>query len=151
MIFILSVLIIVGDQLSKFAAIKFLKGSKPYVIIPRIFELSYVENLGAAFGIMQQRRIFFIIITTLVIIFMSFYLIRNYYDLNTYMRTALAMLLGGAVGNLIDRIRFGYVVDFISVNLIKSYDFPVFNIADIFIVTGTILISILILFDKYQA
>ena len=60
------------------------------------------------------------------------------------------MLMGGAIGNLIDRIRYGYVVDFISFKLGKGYDFPVFNIADLFIVTGTFLVMVLILLNKYE-
>ena len=66
------------------------------------------------------------------------------------MRLGLGLLLGGAIGNFIDRIRFGYVVDFINVRLFNSYDFPVFNIADISIVIGTIIILILTLFDKQE-
>ncbi len=60
------------------------------------------------------------------------------------------MLIGGAAGNLIDRIRFGYVVDFISFKLINRYDFPVFNIADICIVISTILIVFMVLFDEFE-
>ncbi len=60
------------------------------------------------------------------------------------------MLLGGAIGNFIDRIRLGYVVDFLSFKLGKNYNFPVFNVADIFIVLGTILVMGLILLDKYE-
>lgn len=151
MILILSFFIIALDQITKFAAVKYLKGSKPYIIIPNFFELNYVENFGAAFGILQEKRVFFIVITLIVILSITFYLIKNYYDLNTYIRLALAMLIGGAIGNFIDRFRVGYVVDFLSFKLFKSYDFPVFNIADIFIVIGTILLSILILFDKHEA
>jgi signal peptidase II len=61
------------------------------------------------------------------------------------------MLLGGAIGNFIDRVRLSYVVDFISFRLLNKYEFPVFNIADISVVMGTMLIMILILFDKYEA
>lgn len=151
MIFILSVIIIILDQLSKFAAIKFLKNSDPYIIIPNFFQFIYVKNYGAAFGILQNKKVFFVIITLAVIIGISFFLVKNYYNINIFMRIGLAMLLGGAIGNLIDRIRWSYVVDFISFRLINRYDFPVFNIADIFVVIGTIIILILILFDKYEA
>ena len=65
-------------------------------------------------------------------------------------RISLAMLIGGAVGNFIDRARFGYVVDFISIKLINRYDFPVFNIADICVVVSTIFIVYLVLFDKLE-
>ncbi|MBU5440362.1 signal peptidase II [Tissierella sp. MSJ-40] len=151
LLFILSVLIVVLDQVSKLAAIRHLKGNVPYVIIENFFQLNYVENFGAAFGILQHKKILFIIITSLVVICISLFLIRNQHALNRFMKVALGMLLGGAIGNLIDRIRLGYVVDFISVKLINKYDFPVFNVADVFIVVGTVLIVILVSFDRYEA
>ena len=151
MLFILSILIVVLDQVSKLAAIRHLKGNVPYVIIENFFQLNYVENFGAAFGILQHKKILFIIITSLVVVCISLFLIRNQHTLNRFMKVALGMLLGGAVGNLIDRIRLGYVVDFISVKLINKYDFPVFNVADVFIVVGTALIVILVSFDRYEA
>ena len=120
------------------------------MIIDGIFEFIYVENRGAAFGILQDRRIIFIIITLIVISFLIIYAYRNYSQLSTFANVTLAMLIGGATGNLIDRIRFGYVVDFIKVDLIRSYNFPVFNIADIFIVVSTILLAYIILFDKHE-
>lgn len=151
MIFILSAVIILLDQLSKFVAIKYLKGSTPHVIITNFFRLSYVENFGAAFGILQNKKILFIIITCIVIFSISFYLVKNYNKLNIFMRLGLGMFLGGTIGNFIDRVRFGYVVDFISFRLFNKYEFPVFNIADIAIVVGTFIILILVLFDRYEA
>jgi signal peptidase II len=150
LIFILSAVIILLDQLSKSAAIKYLKGSASYNIIPNFFRLSYVENFGAAFGILQNKKIFFIIITCIVIFSLSFFLIKNYYKLNIFMRLGLGMFLGGTIGNFIDRVRFGYVVDFISFRLFNKFEFPVFNIADISIVVGTFIILILVLFDRYE-
>lgn len=151
MIFILSAIIIVLDQLSKYAAINYLMESAPYIIIPNFFRLSYVENFGAAFGILQNRKIFFIIVTCIVVVSLSLFLIKNYYRINIFMRIGLSLLLGGTIGNFIDRVRFGYVVDFISFRLFNRYEFPVFNIADIAIVIGTSIILILVLFDKYEA
>lgn len=150
MVFILTLVIIILDQLSKFAAIKYLKHQRPIVVIENFFQLIYVENRGAAFGILQGKRVLFLIITIAVILIISFYLIKYYNQLNTFTRISLAMLIGGAIGNMIDRARFGYVVDFLSVKLIKGYDFPVFNIADIFVVISTIFIVYLVLFDKFE-
>lgn len=146
----ISIFAIVLDQLTKLAAIKYLKGQKPVILIENFLQLNYVENRGAAFGILQQRRTFFIIVAVSVVVLITLYLIKNYNNLTILSHIGLAMLLGGAVGNLIDRIRLGYVVDFISVRLTKSYDFPVFNIADSFIVVSTILIVYIVLFDKYE-
>lgn len=151
MIFILPVIIILLDQITKIMAINYLKTSSPYIIIDNFFQLNYVENYGAAFGILQNKKMFFIIITLAVILAITVFLVKNYYQMNNFMRIGLGMLLGGAIGNFIDRVRLGYVVDFISFRLINRYDFPVFNIADVFIVVGTGLILLLVLFDKYEA
>lgn len=151
MAFIFTTLVIIAlDQASKFAAIKFLMGQKPYIIIREHFELRYVENYGAAFGILQQKRFFFIIITLIVILLIIFYFYKNLNSLTSVAKLALSFFLGGAIGNFIDRLRLGYVVDFLRVNLLRSYDFPVFNVADMFIVVGTILIVYIVLFDKYE-
>lgn len=150
MTYLISIIIIALDQITKNFAINHLKGSAPIVIIDGIFEFVYVENRGAAFGILQDKRLLFIIITIIVIAFLIVYAYKNYNQLTIFSNITLAMLIGGATGNLIDRIRFGYVVDFIKVDLIRSYNFPVFNIADIFIVVSTILLAYIILFDKHE-
>ncbi len=80
---------------------------------------------------------FFIITTTLVIVAITITFVRYSNKFNKPMNIALSMLLGGAIGNFIDRIRLSYVIDFISVRFGNGYDFPVFNIADMFIVIGT--------------
>ncbi len=147
---LLTAIIIAVDQITKFVAINQLKGQEPYVIIKNYFELRYVENYGAAFGILQQRRILFIIITSIVLLFLVFFLYKNYKTLSEISKFSIALFLGGAIGNFIDRIRLGYVVDFFRVNIFNIYDFPVFNIADIFIVCGTILIIYIVLFEKYE-
>jgi signal peptidase II len=131
-------------------AVKYLMGSSPIVIIKDHFELRYVQNYGAAFGILQQKRIFFIIITTIVILLIILYLYKNYNVLSNFAKFSITLFLSGAIGNFIDRLRLGYVIDFLRVNLIKSYDFPVFNMADVFIVVGTALIVFVVLFDKYE-
>lgn len=151
MALLISLVIIIIDQLTKLGAIKYLKNRNPYIIINDFFEFNYVENIGAAFGILKDKRIFFIAITLVVIIFLTIYTIRNYQLLNKLSIFAFALLIGGASGNLIDRIRYGYVVDFLSFRLFNRYDFPVFNIADISIVISTVIIVFLILFDKFDA
>ena len=147
----MTLLIIFLDQVSKYAAVKYLKGNNPYVIIKNFLQLYYVGNSGAAFGILQNKKTFFIIITSIVVISISFFLFKNSHNLNKLMKVSLVMLIGGAIGNLIDRIRLSYVIDFISIKLGKSYDFPVFNIADMFIVIGTFLIMIMVAFNKYES
>lgn len=150
MSFIVSILIVIADQLTKYLAVKFLMNKRPIILIDNLIELHFVKNYGAAFGIMQNRRWFFIIITIFVLSAIIIFIIKNKYNLHILTKISLGALLGGAAGNLIDRIRLSYVVDFIKVDLGRLYDFPVFNIADIFIVTGTILLVLLILFDKHE-
>lgn len=149
--FIIAIIIIILDQITKFAAVKFLRDNSPYVVIKDFFQLYYVENTGAAFGIFKNCRILFIIVSILVIIFVILFMFKYLNTLNNTMKIALALFIGGSIGNLIDRIRIGYVVDFISFKLPFGYDFPVFNVADTFIVISTILIMVMILFSKYES
>ncbi|MBZ2173940.1 signal peptidase II [Schnuerera sp. xch1] len=150
MMYLIIVFIVLLDQVTKSAAIKYLKGNSPRAIIDNFFQLYYVENYGAAFGILQNKKLFFVIATFIVVISIILFLIKYPNNINRAMKISMVMLLGGAVGNLIDRIRVGYVVDFLSVKLPFGYNFPVFNVADIFIVTGTLLIMIMVLFNKYE-
>lgn len=147
--FLMGILIIIADQSTKYLSVVYLMDKRPVVLIENLLELHFVRNYGAAFGILQNQRVFFITITSLVLIGMSIYMIRNRNKLTEIANLAMGFLLGGALGNLIDRIRLGYVVDFIKVDL-RIYDFPVFNIADIFIVLGTGLLIFVILLDKYE-
>lgn len=150
LIILLSVVIVILDQISKSYAIKYLHGAQSKVIIPNFFRLTYVENYGAAFGVLQNKRWIFIIVTLGVIVYLSFFLVNNHHKLTRIMKVGIGLFLGGALGNFIDRARFGYVVDFFSFRLFNRYEFPVFNIADIFIVIGTFIILALVLFDKYE-
>lgn len=147
-LFIFAIFTVALDQGSKFLAVKFLKDGRVYSIIGNFLELAYVENYGAGFGILQNKKTFLIIVTGLVILALIFFLYRNYRRMNVVMKISLVSLIGGSIGNLIDRIRLGYVVDFISVRFGNGYDFPVFNVADMFVVIGTVLLIFIILFDK---
>ncbi len=136
------------DQLTKWLVVLKLKPIQDFPIIDKVFHLAYVENRGAAFGILQGRHLFFIIMTIIVMIFIMIYYFRlpstrKYH----WMRLALILLAGGAIGNLIDRIRLGYVVDFLYFKLI---DFPVFNFADICVVVGVGVLSLFILINPEE-
>lgn len=148
MSFILAFIIILIDQFTKYLVIINLKGKTSYIIIKDFIRFTYVENYGAAFGILRYKRIFFVIVTLAVIVILLLFLIKYYGKLNLFMKVGTGLLLGGAIGNFIDRVRFGYVVDFISMKFLNKYEFAVFNIADTAIVVGTIIILFMILFDK---
>jgi signal peptidase II len=139
---IIVILVVVLDQVSKYLAKHYLKPIGSVQLIPKIFHFTYVENKGAAFGILQNQRWFFIAITVVVAVAIVYYMYTHSSE-NLLLTIALSMILGGAIGNLIDRIRLGYVVDMFHFILI---DYPVFNVADSFVVIGTILLAYYILF-----
>lgn len=150
MLYGIFILILILDQLSKYIVVKYLKTESPIVIIKNFLQFHYVENYGAAFGILQNRKIFFLIMTFIVILIIIIFLKRNFYYLSNSMKLALVMLMAGAIGNLIDRIRLGYVIDFISFRFLNRYNFPVFNVADIFVVISTVMIIYMVIFNKYE-
>lgn len=132
------------DQYTKLLAIEKLKDHEPFALIKDVFELSYLENRGAAFGIMQNQRLFFILSFILIIVLIvGLYLRLPISRRFLPIRICGILIVSGACGNVIDRLRLGYVVDFFYFKLI---DFPVFNVADIFVVAGVIILALLILF-----
>jgi signal peptidase II len=140
---------VVFDQLTKYWAAVVLKNGESIKIIGNFLRFTYAENRGAAFSILQNQRIFFLIITIIMLIILGIIYFTNR-NLSNLTRLSMAMIAGGAIGNFIDRFRMGYVIDFIDVRFGTFYNFPVFNIADSFVVCGTILMVILILFNKFE-
>lgn len=129
------------DQFSKWLVNTKLKEIGTYPIIEGVFHLHYLENRGAAFGIFQDQRLFFIAITIVITGGILWYLTRYPQD-SQLLTIALSLIAGGAIGNLIDRVLYGYVVDFFDFQF-----FPVFNIADSAIVIGQGLLIYYILKD----
>ena len=132
------------DQWTKHLAVLHLKDQPDIILIPGVFQLHYLENRGAAFGILQGQKAVFLICTAVVLVLIAFYYNRlpggrRY----TLMRVVAVLLAAGALGNLIDRMRYSYVVDFLYFKLI---DFPVFNVADCYVTVGAVLLAVLILF-----
>lgn len=143
--FICSFLLIFADQISKLAAVKHLKDQEPFVIWDGVFELRYLENRGAAFGIMQNQRIFFLLITTVVLIVIVYFYLKRIPGERRFLWVNIVAVLffAGAIGNFIDRFVQDYVVDFFYFVLI---DFPIFNVADIYVTVAAILLILLCLF-----
>ncbi|HHU79661.1 MAG: signal peptidase II [Caldicoprobacterales bacterium] len=135
-------LVAAADQVTKYIAVQYLKPLKTVPILEGLFSLTYVENRGAAFGILQNQRWFLIAIPLLIIIAAVIYLFLHQND-GLLSRISLSVILGGAIGNLIDRIFLGYVVDMLEATFIS---FPVFNVADMAVVCGTIALSCHLLF-----
>ncbi len=135
---------VVLDQYTKYLASARLKDQPPLVILENIFELQYLENRGAAFGLMQGRQFFFI--TSVVIISMAILWFYGRVPMNRRfmpLRLCAVFIMAGAAGNCIDRVVQQYVVDFLYLKLI---DFPIFNVADIYVTVATFFLAILMLF-----
>lgn len=132
------------DQWTKSLAVRYLAGQEDIILIPGVFQLEYLENRGAAFGLLQNQIWLFVILTAVFLaaavwIYIRLPKIKKYLPLHII----AVVLVSGALGNLIDRIRLGYVVDFFYFSLI---DFPIFNMADIYVVISFIALMICILF-----
>lgn len=132
------------DQWCKFLAAAYLKGNEPVSLIDGVFELNYLENRGAAFGIMQDRQYFFVVCAAAICLVILYVYGRLPSDKKyTPLRACAILIWAGAVGNMIDRIRLNYVIDFFYFRLI---DFPVFNVADCYVVIACVLFAVLVIF-----
>ena len=130
------------DQLTKWLAAASLKPIETFPIIKDALHLTYHENKGAAFGILQDHRWVFMLISTVAIIALIFYLVK-FSPKNKWLGIGLSFIVGGGIGNMIDRTLMGYVVDFIDFRLIN---FAIFNIADSFVCVGAVLVLIYVFF-----
>ena len=144
---IYSLVFLIIDLLIKIIVINFMELYDTIKIIPGFFNITYVRNTGAAFSILEDSRIFFIVITFIALIVIYLFLLKDKV-LNKYQTFLYSMLIGGIVGNLVDRIIYGYVIDYLSFNIF-GYSFPVFNIADIYICVG-IGLFVILLFAVYK-
>ena len=134
---------VVLDQYTKHLAITHLQ-ENPVSIIEGVFELRYLENRGAAFGLFQNQQTLFLIITIITLCCMAYLYVRMPKTKHfLWLRVSLISITAGAIGNMIDRVRLQYVVDFLYFELI---DFPIFNVADIFATVATFGLIVLLLF-----
>jgi signal peptidase II len=142
---IVAIVLLIGlDQLVKYFTVLNLQGNSPYVIIEGVFQLTYVENRGAAFGMLQNQRAFFLIFTLIVIgLILAYYIKVPKTKRYNPLRITVIVFFAGAIGNWIDRFRLSYVVDTFHFSLI---DFPVFNVADSYVVVSTFVFAYLMLF-----
>ncbi len=143
MIYLIFILGLALDYGTKIWAINALKGQTDIEIIKGFFTLSYLENKGAAFGIFQGRVYLLAIVTIVVMGFLFYHYLREKTPSKLFIFSH-GLILTGAFGNLIDRLRYGYVVDFITWHWREAYYFPTFNMADVFVTVGTGLLIIYI-------
>ncbi|MCW6074877.1 signal peptidase II [Clostridium sporogenes] len=135
------------DRISKIWALNTLASGRDIVVIKDLFTFSYLENRGAAFGIFQNRLIFLSLITVIVILGVAYFIVK-YKPTSKLLKISLSLIISGAIGNLIDRIYYKFVVDFIMLHYKDVYFFPTFNVADTLVVIGTILLAIYILKEE---
>ena len=141
---VLLVVLVVIDQILKDLAVVKLKDKQAYSLIDGVLEFNYLENKGAAFGMLQNQKIFFIFVAVVFLAVIVFVLIKAPSEVRyNKLHVLLVMIGAGAIGNLIDRVRLNYVVDFIYFKLIN---FPIFNFADICVTVATFVLVIMILF-----
>lgn len=140
-VILIAVLIAAADQVVKYFVSVYLAPAGTVEVIPGLFSLTYVENRGAAFGMMANMRWIFIVFTVIVIGVFVYILFKKKIKSKLFMASA-ALLIGGGIGNLIDRIFTGYVVDYLSL----SFFSPVCNLADYCITAGTVILIVYLIF-----
>ena len=151
--FILYCLVILAelsiDQYSKFVIVRDFSLHQSIEIIKDFFSITYVQNFGAGFSILQNAKIFLSVVSISVIVMLTYYFFENKKKDYLY-KTAYLLIIGGALGNLVDRLKQDFVVDFLDFKIF-AYDFPVFNFADCFITVGCFILITAILLEQKHA
>lgn len=138
-LFLLSGIFLVAlDQLSKFWIVSHISLGEVKPFIPGLVSLTYLQNNGAAFSMLQDQQWFFIVITVLVVGYAIYYLIKHP-QMTFWKQLALLLIISGGLGNFIDRLRLSYVIDMVHLDFI---DFAIFNVADAYLTLGVILLVV---------
>ena len=133
---------VLADQVLKWVVTNTLEIGQTVPLIDGVFHFTYIRNHGAAFSILQNQQLFLILVTAAITVILLIFLYRTRNNNNLLMKISIPLIIGGGIGNLIDRIRLGYVVDYLDFRLIH---FPVFNFADCCVTIGAGLLIIGIL------
>lgn len=141
--FILTTVLVIIDQITKYLTVQNIELHEVISVIPNIFSLTYIQNTGAAWSILEGQMWFFYIVTVIVVVFLLYYLYTEAKE-DRILGTILSVILAGTLGNFIDRIIYQYVIDMIKVEFI---DFPIFNVADSLLTVGVIA---LLIYSYYQ-
>lgn len=140
MLIILTIIFFLVDLVSKIVVSNLMNVHDSFVVIENFFYISYFRNTGGAWSILSNHTWLLIVFSLLIIIIISIYVYKNKV-IGKLELSGYSMILGGAIGNLFDRIVYGYVIDFLDFNIF-GYNYPIFNLADTFIVLGVIFIVI---------
>lgn len=141
-------ILILMDQISKYIIVKTMNIGESISVIGEVLQITSHRNYGAAWGMLQNQMIFFYIITIIVLIALIYFYYKEAAD-NLLMQCGLMLIFAGAVGNFIDRLFRGNVVDFIDTKII-SYDFPIFNVADSCLTIGVFILLYELLFNQKE-
>lgn len=142
---IMSGALIVVDQWVKWWITSNLALGETQSIIPGVLSLNHIRNTGAAWSMLEGKMWFFTVVTIVAVVAIVYLMIKNRQTASRWFMTGLALILAGAIGNFIDRVRLGYVVDMFQIDFMN---FPIFNVADISLVCGVICILIYIILDE---
>ncbi|QCT74600.1 signal peptidase II [Macrococcoides canis] len=145
---LLSIVLIIVDQLTKYMIVKSMEIGESISIIGDILKITSHRNYGAAWGMLQNQMMFFYIITVIVLIALCYFYYKEAAD-NLLMQSGLMLIFAGAIGNFIDRLFRGNVVDFIDTKII-NYDFPIFNVADSCLTIGVFILLYELLFNQKE-
>ncbi len=146
MLYIFIIVVLTGiDQWTKYLAETQLKPIDTIPLVQDLFHLTYARNTGAAFSILRDKQVFLILVTGIVVVALICYLIKILKTGDATLKLSLALIIGGALGNLIDRVRLNYVTDFLDFTLIN---YPIFNFADVFVVSGVAILLYMVLFKR---
>lgn len=141
-VFLAAALVFIADRLTKYIIINSLTAAESKRVIPGIFHITLVLNNGAAFGIFRNMGVAFILMTFAAVVLILLYVLRSK-AMSTPIAAAFGLILGGALGNLVDRIKFGYVIDFLDFRV-----WPVFNIADSAITLGAMILVLNVITNR---
>ena len=145
--FLISALLVGLDQWSKYLTVQNISLGETKEFIPGFLSLTHLRNTGAAWSLLEGKMIFFYVITVIVSVVIIYLLIKNYKK-SIWYSVGLSFVLAGAIGNFIDRVRLGYVVDMLQTDFMN---FPIFNVADSTLVVGVICIFIYLMLDEKAA
>ena len=137
---------VAADQLTKQLVLQFLDRNESLVVIPKLFRFTYVENRGAAFGMLDEHRWVFMVVSTVAIVLLLFYMFK-FSEKSKLLRAGLSLIIGGGIGNMIDRVAYGYVVDFIDFYAFPEVWMWVFNVADACVCVGAGVVALYLIID----
>ncbi|GKS55212.1 signal peptidase II [Enterococcus mundtii] len=144
---IISALIIGLDQWVKWLIVDNFALGETKSVIPGILSLNHIRNFGAAWSLLEGKMWFFTVVTIIAVVVILTLMIKNRSDGNRWFMIGLTLILAGAIGNFIDRVRLGYVIDMFQTDFVN---FPIFNVADISLVIGVICVLIYIILDEKE-